>query len=264
MGASAPQTLAFALRGPLTRAEVPEVCEQVCALLGDAGAEVALCDVRGLDPDAVTVDVLARLQLTARRHGCELRLRDPSADLVDLLTFMGLRDVLPACRSAAASPTSDEFCSRAESHLATRHSRGGTMATDTSRKIFVNLPVKDLARSVEFFTELGFSFDPRFTDDEATCMIVSDEAFVMLLVESRFKDFTKKSLTDAATETEAIVAVSATSRDEVDQLADKALAAGGSPANDAIDMDSMYVRSFGDPDGHLWEVIWMDPGALQQ
>jgi uncharacterized protein len=138
------------------------------------------------------------------------------------------------------------------------------MATGSSRKIFVNLAVKDLGRAVDFFTDLGFSFDPRFTDEQATCMVVSDEAFVMLLVEDRFKDFTKKELADPRTHTEAIVALSADSREQVDELADKALQAGGSPANEPLEMDFMYGRSFQDPDGHLWEVVWMDPSALRE
>ena len=138
------------------------------------------------------------------------------------------------------------------------------MATATSRKIFVNLAVKDLRRSVDFFEQLGFEFDSRFTDEQATCMIISDEAFVMLLVEDRFKDFTTKAIADPATVTEAIVALSAESREQVDELADRALAAGGSPANDPIEMDFMYGRSFHDPDGHLWELIWMDPAALER
>jgi len=86
------------------------------------------------------------------------------------------------------------------------------MTTGSSRRIFVNLRVKDLDMAVEFFTQLGFSFDPRFTDDQATCMIISDEAFVMLLVEDRFKDFTKKEICDSTTHTEAILALSAESR----------------------------------------------------
>jgi predicted lactoylglutathione lyase len=136
------------------------------------------------------------------------------------------------------------------------------MATFTSRKLFVNLGVKDLDRSVEFFARLGFAFDHRFTDESATCMILSDEAFVMLLVEDRFKDFTSKALCDAATHTEAILAVSAESREQVDALVDKALAAGGRPANEPMDHGFMYGRSFHDMDGHLWEVIWMDTSAL--
>jgi predicted lactoylglutathione lyase len=131
-----------------------------------------------------------------------------------------------------------------------------------ARKIFVNLAVADLERSVAFFSELGFSFDPRLTDETATCMIVSDEAFVMLLQETRFSDFTKKHLADSRVQIEAILAVSAQSRDEVDELADKALAAGGSPAIDPIDEAGfMYSRSFHDPDGHQWELVWMDPSA---
>jgi len=133
-----------------------------------------------------------------------------------------------------------------------------------ARKIFVNVAVQDLDRSIEFFTALGFEFDPRFTDETATCLIVSDEAFVMLLVESKFKEFTKKELVNASVQTEAILAVSAESREAVDELADAALAAGGSPANDPMDYGFMYGRSFNDLDGHLWEVMWMDPAALEQ
>ena len=138
------------------------------------------------------------------------------------------------------------------------------MTTRSSRKIFVNLAVKDLGAAVEFFTQLGFSFDPRFTDDQATCMIVGEDAFVMLLVENRFRDFTAKDLCDSTTHTEAILAVSAESRQEVDALVRKALSAGGQPANDPMDHGFMYGWSFQDPDGHLWEVIWMDPRALEQ
>ena len=132
----------------------------------------------------------------------------------------------------------------------------------TPRKMFVNLPVKDLTRSVDFFTRLGFTFDPAFTDEQATCMVVSDEAFVMLLVEPRFKDFATKDISDASSSTEVIIAVSASSREEVDHLADAALAAGGSPAKDPMDMGFMYGRSFSDLDGHSWEVMWMDPQAV--
>jgi ABC-type transporter Mla MlaB component len=95
MVAPAPQTIAFAIGGPITRTDLPELCERVCALLERSGADVALCDVSGVDPDAVTIDALARLQLAARRHGCQVRLRNASGDLLELLAFMGLRDVLP-------------------------------------------------------------------------------------------------------------------------------------------------------------------------
>lgn len=138
------------------------------------------------------------------------------------------------------------------------------MSTNGSRKIFVNLAVEDLDRSVGFFKQLGFEFDPRFTDETATCMVVSDEAFVMLLLRDRFKDFTKKDLADPTAQTEAILGLSADSREQVDELAEKALASGGSPANDPIDLDFMYGRSFQDPDGHLWELIWMDTSSIPE
>jgi predicted lactoylglutathione lyase len=130
-----------------------------------------------------------------------------------------------------------------------------------SRKLFVNLPVRDLKRSVAFFSGLGFEFDPRFTDDSATCMILSDDAYVMLLVEDRFRDFARKPLGEAASATTGIFALSAESRDEVDQLADTALATGGKPAGPTMDHGFMYLRSFYDVDGHHWEVMYMDPAA---
>ena len=95
MGVSAPRTIAFAIRGPITRADLPGLCERVCALLAESGADVVLCDVGAVDPDCVTVDALARLQLAARRHGCQVRLCHASDDLLDLVAFMGLRDILP-------------------------------------------------------------------------------------------------------------------------------------------------------------------------
>ena len=132
-----------------------------------------------------------------------------------------------------------------------------------SRKIFVNLPVKDLNRSVDFFTQLGFTFNQQFTNEKATCMIVSEEAYVMLLVEDFFKTFAKKGIADARVGTEAIVALSADSREDVDAMTDRALASGGQPANEPQDHGFMYGRSFYDPDGHMWEVVWMDPKAIQ-
>ena len=133
-----------------------------------------------------------------------------------------------------------------------------------ARMIFPNIAVKDLDRSVAFFTELGFEFDPRFTDDTATAMIVNEQAVVMLLVESKFEEFTTRELVDPTRQTEAIIALSADSREDVDAFADRALATGGSPANDPMDMGFMYGRSFQDPDGHQWEIFWMDPAALEQ
>ena len=127
-----------------------------------------------------------------------------------------------------------------------------------ARQLFVNLPVADLARSVEFFAALGFEFDARFTDETATCMVVGEGVSVMLLAEPFFATFTKKSVADATTHTEAILAVSVGSRKEVDELVHKALAAGGKPSNDPMDHGFMYGWSFQDPDGHLWEVFHMD------
>ncbi|GAA2477070.1 VOC family protein [Streptomyces gobitricini] len=129
--------------------------------------------------------------------------------------------------------------------------------------IFVNLPVKDLETSKAFWSKMGYSFNEQFSDDRTACLVISDTIFVMLLTEPRFKDFTKKEIADAARSTEAIFALSADSRDRVDQLCDAALASGGSPANDPLDYGTMYARSFQDPDHHLWEVVWMDPAAVQ-
>ena len=131
------------------------------------------------------------------------------------------------------------------------------------RKLFVNLAVRDLKRSVDFFTELGFTFDPNFTDETATCMIVSEEAFVMLLVASRFIDFTNKQLCDTSTHTEALLSISCENRAEVDALVHRAIAAGGKHAMDPQDHGFMYGWSFYDPDGHHWEVVWMDPAHVQ-
>jgi predicted lactoylglutathione lyase len=136
------------------------------------------------------------------------------------------------------------------------------MKGNSHRKIFVNLPVRDLKRSVDFFTKLGFTFDPRFTDDKATCMIVSDEAFVMLLVEGRFRDFTKNRICDTSTHTEGLFALAVGSRAEVDEMVRTAVANGGRHALDAADHGFMYAWSFYDPDGHHWEVFHMDPQAI--
>jgi len=130
-----------------------------------------------------------------------------------------------------------------------------------SRLMFVNLPVQDLHASVDFFTRLGFEFNAAFTDERATCMVLSEQAFVMLLVRPFFAVFTPKSVADTST-TEAILGVSAESREEVDALVDKALALGGTTAAAPTDAGTMYGRSFHDLDGHAWEVMWMDPAAV--
>ena len=135
----------------------------------------------------------------------------------------------------------------------------------TSRKIFVNLPVRDLEKSMAFFSALGFTYDQQFTDDKAACMVLSDDGYVMLLSEEFFKTFTRRPLADTTTTTEALIALSCDSRAEVDELAKKAEAAGGSEAMPPIEHgDFMYSRSFYDVDGHHWEVLWMDPKVIQQ
>jgi predicted lactoylglutathione lyase len=137
------------------------------------------------------------------------------------------------------------------------------MTAGNSRKIFVNLPVHDLKKSMDFFSKLDFKFNPQFTDDKAACMIVSDEAFVMLLTEPFFKTFTKRQMCDTATHTEGLFALSCSSRAEVDEIVKKALGAGGTRAMDPQDHGFMYGWSFYDVDGHHWEVLWMDPKTIQ-
>lgn len=133
-----------------------------------------------------------------------------------------------------------------------------------SRMIFPNLAVEDLDRSVAFFTGLGFTFDERFTDDTATAMIVNEQATVMLLTKSKFAEFTTRELADPTKQTGTIIALSAESREDVDAFADQALATGGSRAKEPMELGFMYARSFHDPDGHHWEIVWMDPAALEQ
>ncbi|HET7394200.1 MAG TPA: VOC family protein [Candidatus Binatia bacterium] len=131
-------------------------------------------------------------------------------------------------------------------------------------KIFVNLPVKDLGRSVEFFTKLGFSFDQQFTDETATCMIVSDDIFVMLLTEEKFQTFTPKKICDAGKFTEVLVCLSLESRANVEEMVAKAVAGGGSTYNEPQDHGFMYAHGFQDLDGHIWELIYMESTAVKE
>jgi uncharacterized protein len=131
----------------------------------------------------------------------------------------------------------------------------------TRRKLFVNIPVSDVQRSIEFFEALGFNFNPQFTDASATCMLVGEDAYFMLMLRDRFSAFTNRPQGDAQRETSALFAISVDSRMEVDELVGKAVAAGGSVAMDPQDHGFMFVRSFYDLDGHHWEVFWMDPAA---
>ena len=130
-------------------------------------------------------------------------------------------------------------------------------------QIFVNLPVKDLSRTVEFFKKLGFAFNPQFTDENATCMIINDNIFVMLLVEKFFKSFTKKEICDTTKDTEVIIALSTKSREKVDEMMQKVFKAGGKESREPQDHGWMYGRSFQDINGHHWEIIYMDEKALK-
>lgn len=128
-------------------------------------------------------------------------------------------------------------------------------------QFFVNLPVKNLVKSISFFTKLGYSFNPKFTNETSTCMIISDTIFVMLLEEEVFKKFTKKPLSDAFKNTECIICTTANSKERVDEIVKIALAEGGTALNEKQDNGFMYVHGFEDLDGHLWELMWMDPAA---
>lgn len=124
-------------------------------------------------------------------------------------------------------------------------------------QIFVNLPVKDLKRAVDFYTKVGYSFNPQFTDENATCMIVGDNLFVMLLVEKFFKSFTNKEIADTRKATEVLTCVSCASREEVDALVAKARAAGAAVPREPQDHGFMYSHGYEDPDGHTWELVHM-------
>ena len=131
-------------------------------------------------------------------------------------------------------------------------------------QIFVNLPVRNLNKSIEFFTQLGYTFNPQFTDETATCMIVSNDIFVMLLTEAKFKMFTPKPICDATLSTEVLICLSCESRAEVDEMVKKAVAAGGTIYNEPQDHGFMYAHGYQDLDGHIWELIYMEPGASNQ
>ena len=131
------------------------------------------------------------------------------------------------------------------------------------RKIFVNLAVKDLDRAVTFFTALGFTFNPQFTDETTTCMIISDDIFAMLLTEPKFQAFAPKAIADTQQSNEVLIGLSCDSREEVIALVEKAVAAGGTTYAEPNDHGFMYQHGFQDPDGHIWEIFYMDPSAVQ-
>ncbi len=129
-------------------------------------------------------------------------------------------------------------------------------------KLFVNLPVADLQKSIQFFSQLGFSFNEQFTDDKAACMIIGQNIYAMLLVKERFSDFTKKPISDAHTTTEVLLAIDVPARNAVDEMVHKAVTAGGSIYMEPQDHGWMYQHSFADLDGHQWEVFFMDESLL--
>jgi predicted lactoylglutathione lyase len=133
-----------------------------------------------------------------------------------------------------------------------------------STKIFVNLPVGDLPKSMAFFQALGFRFNPQFTDDTAACMVVSDDIYAMLLTHAKFREFTPKAICDATQSTEVLVALSRDSRQDVSDLVSKAVAAGGTTYAEPKDYGFMFQHGFQDLDGHIWELIFMEPSAIQQ
>ncbi|MFB7053664.1 VOC family protein [Streptomyces vinaceus] len=129
--------------------------------------------------------------------------------------------------------------------------------------IFVNLPVKDIEAAKAFWVKLGYSFNPQFSDDKTGCLVISDTIFAMLMTEARFRDFATKEVADATKTTEVMLALSADSRDQVDEVLGAALAAGATEPRPAQDLGFMYGRAFEDLDGHVWEYVWMDPAAVQ-
>ncbi len=131
-----------------------------------------------------------------------------------------------------------------------------------ARKLFVNLPVRDLKRTVDFYSALGFSFNPNFTDETATCMIIGEDNFAMLLTHEKFSQFTSNPIADAQKVTQVLVALTCDSRADVDAMVETAKASGGRETRAAQDHGFMYSRAFADPDGHIWEPFWMDPAAI--
>lgn len=129
--------------------------------------------------------------------------------------------------------------------------------------IFVNLPVADVDTSKKFFTQLGYTINPQFTTDDCACVVISDTIIAMMLSKQRYADFTKKQIADATKTSEVLLCLSAESREKVDELVDGAIAAGGTATGETQDHGFMYGRAFDDPDGHTWEVMWMDPAAVQ-
>jgi predicted lactoylglutathione lyase len=133
-----------------------------------------------------------------------------------------------------------------------------------AQKIFVNLPVKDLKASMTFYAGLGYRANPQFTDETAACIVISEDIYAMLLTHAKFQQFTPKAICDATKSTEAILCLSCESRGDVDAMVAKAVSSGGAPHMEPKDYGMMYGHGFQDPDGHIWEVMWMDPAMIQK
>jgi len=132
-----------------------------------------------------------------------------------------------------------------------------------AKSIFINLPVQDLKKSISFYQSLGWKVNPQFTDETAACIVITSDIYVMLLTQAKFKAFTPRIISDAFNSTEVINALSTESKDEVNSLMETVLANGGTEIRDPQDYGFMYGRAFGDPDGHIWELFWMDPTAVK-
>ena len=133
-----------------------------------------------------------------------------------------------------------------------------------SSQTYINLPVKDLNRTKEFFGSIGFEFNPQFSDENSACLVINDNTFVVMLTESYFNTYVSKPIANLASHSAGIIALTANSREHADELAEKAYAAGGKPYKDALDHGFMYVKSFEDPNGHLWEIGYFDMSAFSQ
>jgi predicted lactoylglutathione lyase len=161
----------------------------------------------------------------------------------------------------------DEFTPEAraqEDRLRIELAKQQSKVAPVAPMIFVNLPVHDLGRSIEFFTKLGYTFNPQFTDEQSTCMVISDTIYFMLLTEERFKGFTPKPIADAKSSTEALMSLALGSRQAVTAIVETALAAGAGHYKGPEDVGFMYSWGFEDLDGHIWEYFWMDPAHVEE
>ena len=229
------------LCAPVTPADL----QRLCARVDDAHSEAVVveCWLHGR-PDASVVQALARVALVAHRSALAVRVRDDSGHLRPLLELCGLGDVLPGTDESARAPSST-----------TR--RPPDTKEHPVRSVFINLPVDDLDRAQRFWTALGMAFDPTYGDGSAACLVLEENAFAMLLQRDRFADFVEGEVADAHRTTEVLVALSVATREEVDDLVARAVAAGGKPWKPSFEAGPMYGGSFQDPDGHVWELMAM-------